>query len=54
MSVADTFGVHLRFRDSDVEDVRLILGRAEASVIEVQQSRHDLRVAEGDAEQEEG
>ncbi|WP_326763398.1 hypothetical protein OG978_01200 [Streptomyces sp. NBC_01591] len=50
---ADTFGAHLRFQDGDVEGVRSALGRAEVSVIEVQQSMHDLRVAIGDAEEEE-
>ncbi|MFF4694294.1 hypothetical protein [Streptomyces chattanoogensis] len=50
---ADTFGAHLRFQDGDVEGVRRALGRAEVSVIEVQQSMHDLRVAIGDAEEEE-
>ncbi|MFF1691689.1 hypothetical protein [Streptomyces sp. NPDC058254] len=50
---ADTFGAHLRFQDGDVEGVRRALGRAEVSMIEVQQSMHDLRVAIGDAEEEE-
>ncbi|MFF3788015.1 hypothetical protein [Streptomyces sp. NPDC001933] len=49
---ADTFGAHLR-PHGDVEGVRSALGRAEVSVIEVQQSMHNLRVAIGDAEEEE-
>lgn len=50
---ADTFGAHLHFQDGDVEGVRRALGRAETAVIEVLQSIHDLRVAIGDAEEEE-
>lgn len=49
---ADTFDSHLHFQHGDVAGVRRALGRAEASVIEMQQSMHDLRVAIGDAEEE--
>ncbi|MFB7999722.1 hypothetical protein ACFC4G_43905 [Streptomyces sp. NPDC056002] len=49
---ADTFGAHLHFRDSDVEGVRRALGRAETALINVQESMHNLRVAIGDAEEE--
>ncbi|WP_439681692.1 hypothetical protein [Embleya sp. MST-111070] len=53
MAVAgDVFGAHLCFREGDVDGVRLALGRAEASMIEVRQSMHDLRVAIGDAQEE--
>ncbi|KUM96019.1 hypothetical protein AQI95_42760 [Streptomyces yokosukanensis] len=49
----DTFGAHLRFQDGDVDGVRRALGRAQVSIIEVLNSIHDLRVAIGDAEEEE-
>ncbi|OUC75842.1 hypothetical protein CA983_44200 [Streptomyces swartbergensis] len=50
---ADTFGAHLRFQAGDVEGVRRSLGRAETAVIEVLRNIHDLRVAIGDADEEE-
>jgi hypothetical protein len=50
---ADTFGAHLHFQVGDMEGVRRALGRAEVAVIEVLQNMHDLRVAIGDAEEEE-
>ncbi|TLQ38863.1 hypothetical protein [Streptomyces marianii] len=52
VAAADTFGAHLHFQDGDVEGVRRALGRAEASLIEVQRNMHDIRVAIGDAQEE--
>ncbi|WP_331752843.1 hypothetical protein OG440_38605 (plasmid) [Streptomyces sp. NBC_00637] len=52
VAAADTFGAHLHFQSGDVAGVRRALGRAETSVIELQQGMHDLRVAIGDSEEE--
>ncbi|MFH9354797.1 hypothetical protein [Kitasatospora sp. NPDC017646] len=52
VAAADTLDADLNFESGDVEGVRQALGRAEASVIEIQQSMHDLRVAIGDAQEE--
>ncbi|MCX5215718.1 hypothetical protein OG689_41925 [Kitasatospora sp. NBC_00240] len=51
-AAADTFSAHLHFQDGDMEGVRLSLGRAETSVIEILRNMHDLRVAIGDAAEE--
>ncbi|CAM5668502.1 hypothetical protein BOQ63_000260 (plasmid) [Streptomyces viridifaciens] len=52
VAAADTLDADLNFESGDIDGVRQALGRAEASVIEVQQSMHDLRVAIGDAQEE--
>ncbi|MFJ6140571.1 hypothetical protein [Kitasatospora sp. NPDC092286] len=52
VAAADTLDADLHFQSGDVDGVRQALGRAEASVIEIQQSMHDLRVAIGDAQDE--
>ncbi|MEU4588062.1 hypothetical protein AB0F92_39450 [Kitasatospora aureofaciens] len=52
VAAADTLDADLNFESGDIDGVRQALGRAEVSVIEVQQSMHDLRVAIGDAQEE--
>ncbi|CAM5573271.1 hypothetical protein BOQ63_002945 (plasmid) [Streptomyces viridifaciens] len=52
VAAADTLDADLNFQSGDIDGVRQALGRAEASVIEIQQSMHDLRVAIGDAQEE--
>ncbi|MCG6494095.1 hypothetical protein [Kitasatospora sp. A2-31] len=52
VAAADTLDADLHLRSGDVERVREALGRAEVSVIEIQQAMHDLRVAIGDAQEE--
>lgn len=52
VTAADALGAHLHSQRGDIEGVRQALGRAEASVIAVLQSIHDLRIAIGDAQEE--
>lgn len=52
VTAVDALGTHHQFQRGDAEDTRRALGRAEASVIQMLQGLHDLRVAVGDAEEE--
>lgn len=52
-AAADMCSAHLHFERGDADGTRRALGRAEASVIQVLHGLHDLRVAIGDAEEEE-
>lgn len=49
---ADTFGAHLHFQKGEVEGVRRALDRAETAVINLQRHMHGLRIAIGDAEED--
>ncbi len=53
VAAVDALSAELNFQQGDVEGVRRALGRTETALITVLEGMHDLRVAIGDAEEEE-